>query len=202
MDKPYMEKEIAIMEGAIALLRSGIHPYQLKVSDIADAAEIGKGTVYQYFSTKEEVIGRSVLYNLEKETNAMLETLTTTSGFRHRLDLVLDQIQRNLRDPLSPFHVLSSAKEYGAIIKKCMPGDGSFAHEMDRFHQVVDLVVQEGLKEGIVDAQDDRMYCQTVIKSALFAWGHNLIRLAVEGNEDVLSDRSSIYKMVERAFKI
>lgn len=40
--KTYMEKEIDIMEGTISLLRSGIQPYELKVSDIAEAAEIGK----------------------------------------------------------------------------------------------------------------------------------------------------------------
>ena len=41
----YSEKEIAVFKGLINLMREGANPYSIKVSDIAKAASIGKGTV-------------------------------------------------------------------------------------------------------------------------------------------------------------
>lgn len=95
--------------------------------------------MYQYFATKEEVIGCSILYYLEKEMRKMVGSLKCITGFRHRLDLVLDQIQHNVQDPLSPFRLLSSAKEYGGFVKKCTRENGSMAMGMERFHQVADF---------------------------------------------------------------
>ncbi len=50
------EKEEAIYSGIIALIKRGVNPYSIKVSDIALEANIGKGTIYDYFSSKEEAI--------------------------------------------------------------------------------------------------------------------------------------------------
>ena len=59
------EKEIAIFDGVIKLIKSGIDPYLIKVQEIAAAANVGKGTIYDYFRTKEEAISKAILYNLQ-----------------------------------------------------------------------------------------------------------------------------------------
>jgi hypothetical protein len=46
----YSEKKIAIFNGIIELMEKGINPYSIKVSDIARAADVGKGTIYDYFA--------------------------------------------------------------------------------------------------------------------------------------------------------
>ena len=60
--KEYSEKEKAIFKGIMDLLNQGHRIHELKVSDIAAAAGIGKGTVYEYFSTKEEILRQAVSY--------------------------------------------------------------------------------------------------------------------------------------------
>ena len=48
------EKELAIYQGVLRLLQEGADIHALKASDIAEAAGLGKGTLYNYFSSKEE----------------------------------------------------------------------------------------------------------------------------------------------------
>ena len=48
------EREIALYEAALRLIARGVSPAAMKVQQIADEAGIGKGTVYEYFASKEE----------------------------------------------------------------------------------------------------------------------------------------------------
>ena len=47
------EKKAAVFRAVLHLLRQGRPLGDLKVSEIAEAAGIGKGTVYEYFPSRE-----------------------------------------------------------------------------------------------------------------------------------------------------
>ena len=50
------EKKTQVYLGVISLVQQGRSLNELKVSEIAEASGIGKGTCYEYFSSKEEII--------------------------------------------------------------------------------------------------------------------------------------------------
>ena len=50
------EKELLLYQAVIELLDEGMEVHQIKVSDITNRAGVGKGTAYEYFSSKEEMI--------------------------------------------------------------------------------------------------------------------------------------------------
>ena len=50
------EREVAIYRAALGLIEQGVNPSAMKVQQIACAAGIGKGTVYEYFSSKDEIL--------------------------------------------------------------------------------------------------------------------------------------------------
>lgn len=56
------EKVLAMYRAVVDLINEGSDIKALKVSDITGRAGIGKGTAYEYFSSKEEIISSSVLY--------------------------------------------------------------------------------------------------------------------------------------------
>ena len=66
MTRRYSEKETAIFAGVMELMRRGEDLYAIKAADIA-AAGIGKGTLYNYFASKEEIILQTLIYNLHTE---------------------------------------------------------------------------------------------------------------------------------------
>ena len=59
------EKVLAMYRAVVDLINEGNDIRVLKVSDITGRAGIGKGTAYEYFSSKEEIISSSVLYYVQ-----------------------------------------------------------------------------------------------------------------------------------------
>lgn len=88
-------KVIAMYEGVYELMKEGRDPYTLKVSDITQKAGIGKGTAYEYFETKEELIGKAVFYQLATGFLRMMGKVKETQGFREKLNRLLDDLEEN-----------------------------------------------------------------------------------------------------------
>ena len=62
LEKQYPPKVKAMYEAVLELFASGRELGTLKVSEITAKAGIGKGTAYEYFSTKEEMIIGAIRY--------------------------------------------------------------------------------------------------------------------------------------------
>lgn len=62
--RQYSQKEIAAFEGLLQLAQQGRNFTSIKVQDIASAAGIGKGTLYEYFSSKNEILSCAIVYAL------------------------------------------------------------------------------------------------------------------------------------------
>ena len=60
------EKVRLLYEAVLAMVTDGWDINRMKVSDITAQAGIGKGTAYEYFSSKEEIIANAVLYTYWK----------------------------------------------------------------------------------------------------------------------------------------
>ena len=67
------EKVRLLYEAVLAMVTDGWDINRMKVSDITAQAGIGKGTAYEYFSSKEEIIANAVLYDVEMRLAHVLE---------------------------------------------------------------------------------------------------------------------------------
>ena len=83
------EKELAIYQGVLRLLAEGADIYALKASDIAQAAGIGKGTLYNYFSSKEEIILSTIRYTMEEHLERLREAMAQKPDFSAKLHCAL-----------------------------------------------------------------------------------------------------------------
>lgn len=57
-----MNKKERIILSSIEFMKSGINFSNIKVKDIAEKADIGKGTIYEYFDSKEDIFFNAILY--------------------------------------------------------------------------------------------------------------------------------------------
>ena len=58
-------------QAVILLLDEGKDINSIKVADITERAGIGKGTAYEYFESKEEIIANAMRYNMKKQADSL-----------------------------------------------------------------------------------------------------------------------------------
>ncbi|MFI3237347.1 MAG: helix-turn-helix domain-containing protein [Lachnospiraceae bacterium] len=68
----------------------------LKVADIAKRAEIGKGTVYEYFETKEDLIALAFFFNLKLQVVKIKNELNQVDGFEAKLACIFHMLDSEI----------------------------------------------------------------------------------------------------------
>ena len=91
------EKKTQVYLGVISLVQQGRSLNELKVSEIAEASGIGKGTCYEYFSSKEEIIRETLLYTFHKEFDNFCGLLQFEQGFEAGFRQILTVMEKALR---------------------------------------------------------------------------------------------------------
>ena len=63
----HAQRKAKVYEAALTLTAQGVSPAAMTIQQLADAAGIGKGTVYEYFSSKDEILQGLARYCFESE---------------------------------------------------------------------------------------------------------------------------------------
>lgn len=91
-----------------------------KIEDVAREAGIGKGTVYEYFDSKQQLFNEMVSYNRELYIHKVMEALDSGHNFREKF-IALAKFQTQLvKEHMSVFDSMACSKimarEMGALI--------------------------------------------------------------------------------------
>ena len=62
----------------------------VKIDEIAQAANIGKGTVYEYFKSKEEIFGAAIIEFLQQFENVMAKKMLRAGTPQEKLKAIID----------------------------------------------------------------------------------------------------------------
>lgn len=89
----YPPKVKAMFEAVLELFASGREPGTLKVEEITKKAGIGKGTAYEYFSSKEEIVVGALNYGAERYMNELFELLNQGKNFGEVIMECLDILE-------------------------------------------------------------------------------------------------------------
>lgn len=87
------EKVRLLYEAVLAMVTDGWDINRIKVSDITAQAGIGKGTAYEYFSSKEEIIANAVLYDVEMRLAHVLEITKGEGDFAGKFVQILTYME-------------------------------------------------------------------------------------------------------------
>lgn len=94
--KELAPKVEATYEAVIQLLVEGVDLNNLTVSEITGRAGIGKGTVYDYFSNKEEMIAGALYYEMEKACRNLYRQARQEKGLYDKIDLILISMEKQM----------------------------------------------------------------------------------------------------------
>lgn len=168
--KELSPKVKALYEAVEELIFENIDVKEIKVSDITDRAGIGKGTAYEYFRNKEEIISSAMLYHIDLICRQMIEKLEEVKNFSETMRFLLCCIDREIkkRDCLIQFiHLISDNGLIGKVLQKkikeknqdvCMPRD------------VIARMVRVGIENGDISKELPLDYVSMEIASRVIIY--------------------------------
>lgn len=106
MDKEYLPKEKAIYQAVLELFEEGADLNSLTVSEITKRAGIGKGTAYEYFSDKEEMIAKALFYNTEIYCEQLYEGMMEKENLYDKIDFLLLTMEKHITNTNCVFRLM------------------------------------------------------------------------------------------------
>ena len=129
------EKVHKMYEAITAFVEEKRDLSSIKVSEITSRAGIGKGTAYEYFSSKEELIIHATMWMCSKQMNRIVEESDRLEGFENKFFFLLEWFQEH--------------RAYNEMLLKAMKG--SFQGDCGKIKSFVSEDVMEQLKGYIAD---------------------------------------------------
>ena len=197
MKAAYAPKEQQLLDAAVAIIgEGGIPLHSLKVADIAARAGIGKGTVYEYFASKEELICEALCYRtrsgLEAEWTAIRGESDFKKGFFHALAYVRKQAKPSVMN--LEWLQLSNVELLEATLKEMKE---LFNARMKEFYGEL---MARGVAEGFFPPPPPD-YAAYVLTS-IFCGFDFLLRMGEESSGDAYDTyMESAYKMLIKALQ-
>lgn len=167
---PAKGKVALLYEAVLELLFEGHDISTMKVADITGKAGIGKGTAYEYFSSREEIIVQALLWDLSRMLMEASVELDRVDGFEKKYLTVLDWIEKRLRKwcVFGIFLKLQQEEpEFSAAfhreLKKHMPVE-------DVFMERVNMLVMAGREEKVIREDISDSLAKYLILSQLLSF--------------------------------
>lgn len=97
MEEKLSPKVEALYKAVVELMLEGREIRKMKVSEITERAGIGKGTAYEYFESREELLLRALQYRQKTWADNIRKELDRKSGFMEKADCLFDVIDHIIR---------------------------------------------------------------------------------------------------------
>lgn len=175
-------KVIALYHAVSALMAEGEDISEMKVVDITKKAGIGKGTAYEYFTNKEELICYAILYHVDRICGQIERKLEAHQDFQEGINEILDSMEREIEDKdcfIRFIHLLSDTSGTGRTLKNLA---AQYEDQLILPERLVHKLVQIGLKNGEICSKLPVEYIGFAMASRILCY-----ILFISGNNQVKS---------------
>lgn len=141
-------KVLKLYEAVSQLVEEGADPGTLRVSTITDRAGIGKGTAYEYFDSKDEIVIYAVVYQMQTAMVELEKGLLERKTFREQMNYLLDEVsaqEGRQNSFLKLIHLLTDNSEFSRQVQGIM---ASAAHEKYRLIQLFRKLLGAAVERG------------------------------------------------------
>ena len=157
------DKIIAIYHAIEELVAEGADLSSMRVSDIAARAGIGKGTTYEYFSSKEEMIVKAMVYLMESMVKRVLHQMEVLPTFKHKFIMLLDEMEEKTKQRACILKYLGMIGDMHLCEQ--MHDSLSLENEYANPMHIIRQLIKDGQKEGVIGGK----YSQAYMEMSMFS---------------------------------
>lgn len=188
----------AVFQAVISLLNQGYTADSIKVSMIAKEAGIGKGTVYEYFDSKEEVVADAVIYEVQMTLQEITRKLAEEKEFDQMLLKILEWIEENYKNKTSFVRLLKMSEQTADVPGNVRAELEKQGHSHCEFHEYMNSLVQYGYEVGSVSQAIPQAMASAAITSGIMMY---LLYLENSKGQEAMSSEEARRFVVESILK-
>lgn len=171
MNKELSPKQKAIYQAVMELFEEGADLNNLTVAEITGKAGIGKGTAYEYFSDKEEMITRALFYNTDQFIRQIYEGVRRKKNLYDKIDYVLLMMEQQMTKAsciLRLIHIMSDNSIMSQRIREMeRKRTGGEMLPLD----MVEQILKDELKDSQFLPEEKMAYLKVCFFSKILCYG-------------------------------
>lgn len=141
-------KVLLLYDAIFQLFSEGADINNIRVSTITEKAGIGKGTVYDYFDTKEEMITDALMFHVRNILQELSDILMDKKSFGEQINCMLDHLEQGKEKQdclIRYFHIMTDNSELSELVKKRLTTD---AFEKYLPISILKQLIKQGIERG------------------------------------------------------
>jgi AcrR family transcriptional regulator len=163
------QRREAIRSAASVFAEKGFHGASTR--DIAERMGIKQGSLYYYFSSKEEALGEVCLFGIEDYVHRMERIATSDQPFEAKLMATLTSHLSSYREKNEALKVYNDERLYLPEEKrKLLKQLGS------GYRQLLEGIFEEGIRQGVIREAIDCHFAAQAVIGICNAWGDIIVR--------------------------
>lgn len=152
MKKERNPKINQLLTAVIELIEEGMDIHTMKVIDITNRAGIGKGTAYEYFKCKEELVVAALIWDMKEQIEKLREKLLEAGDFKSQVLTVFGWMDNNKdrkRSGTQFFKMAGQSYEIASGVRREF--ENMAEEKFCLFDELLGIMRSQGMKEGIID---------------------------------------------------
>lgn len=172
------DKVKKMYEAVIQLLEDGMDINAIKVSDITGKAGIGKGTAYEYFESKEEIIANALEYDMKRQMKDTIARMLSAETFRDMIYVGFSWIEENLTNRKTGIQFMKLSGKSPDVCGKIRREFAQAVNEKEEFDGVLEPLKKAGVAQGLWDSEMPEEFVKMTLISGFIEFFLYLVHLS------------------------
>ncbi len=201
MSKEISSKEKAIYEAVLELFKEGADLSALTVAEITQKAGIGKGTAYEYFSEKEEMIAKSVCYHVRQFCNDLYVYICQEKTLYDKLEIMMKKMEVEIGETNCMLRFIHAMTDNSMIGKKMKEMDDmGLLHDIPVVDVLNRIILEEWHGKGMIPEKKQEFLVMSLF-SKILCYAMYLQRSHLHEEEENVYMRKQICQSICREIK-
>lgn len=163
-------KVLQMYDAVMRLIEEGEDMAGIRVSTITDRAGIGKGTAYEYFDSKEDIVASAVVFHIRRIFDWLQQELQNQDSFEKQMSWLLEEIGKESSRKhcfIRIVHILTDNSGFSRQVRQKM-----MTEPFERYHpvKIFGNILQKGVDRKEIRSDLPMEYMVYTIFSGLMTY--------------------------------